>query len=197
MKTVYKHKTGYYQEFPVPDLSSGDWTAIQVNDDGTKTVYNTSTKEPRTISAYEDVPAGYTAQVPREFDYWDGSLWITDVGLRNTELKKRKLAEINHDMEVALANLRVEYPESEIMSWTKQENEARAWLRDNTRATPLIDLISSQRGLDKALLINKVIQKADQYALAVGTAVGRRQLLEDQVKAIAVGQESKLDQIKF
>lgn len=161
------------------------------------TVYSTKTKEPLKISELGPIPDGYTSQVPKEFDYWDGSLWITDMVLRNATLKKRKLAEINNDLETALAALRVEYPESEIMSWTKQETEARAWLRDNTRATPLIDLIASQRGLDKALLINKVIEKSDQYSFAVGSAIGRRQMLEDQVKLVEVGKESKLDQIKF
>lgn len=197
MKTVYKHKTGYYQEFPVPDLSSGDWTAIQVNDDGTKVVYNTTTKEPKTISAYEDDPVGYTSQVPKEFDYWDGSLWITDLQLRNTVLKQRKLTEINHAMELALASLRIEYPESEIMSWTKQESEARLYLINPNHKTPLLDLIVESRGMDKLELINKVILKAEQYAFAVGMAVGRRQMLEDQIKAIKVGEENKLAQIQF
>lgn len=174
----------------------GEWIDTVENNIGL-VVYNTTTKEQLKIIALGPIPEGYTTQVPKEFDYWDGSLWITDIALRNTVLKARKLAEINHDLEVALSALRVEYPESEIMSWVKQESEARSWLRDNTRPTPLIDLIASSRGLDKALLINKVIQKSDQYAFAVGTAIGRRQMLEDQIKAIAIGQESLLDQIKF
>lgn len=161
-------------------------------------VYDVVSKEPKVIDYLGPIPPeGYTTQVPREFDKWDGSLWITDLVLKNKTLRKRKMATINADFENAMLAVRSEYTESEIMSWAKQESEARKWLRDNTSVTPLIDLIADARGLDKSNLINKIVLKADQYAYATGVAVGRRQQLEDQVNAVAVGQESKLDQIKF
>lgn len=188
-----------------PDISKGTptWSptanswSYQENHLG-KIVYNVTTKEPKTIDYLGPIPPeGYTTQVPREFDTWDGSLWITDMVLRNKTLRKQKMSEVNAAFENAMLSVRSEYTESEIMSWAKQESEARKWLRDNTYTTPLIDLIADARGLDKLDLINKVVLKADQYAYATGVAVGRRQQLEDQVNAIAVGQESKLDQIKF
>lgn len=162
-----------------------------------RVVYNTSTKKPLDIPKWANCPVGYTTQVPKEFDYWDGSLWITDKVLRNKTLKARKMAEINHDLEMALAQLRVEYPESEIMSWTKQEGEARRWLLNNSTQTPLIDRIVEMRGVNKVELINKIILKADQYAYAVGMAIGRRQYLEDRVLAVEVGKESELEQYHF
>lgn len=161
-------------------------------------VYNVVTKEPKVVDYLGPIPPeGYTTQVPREFDYWDGQLWITDLVLRNKTLRQRKLKEVNTDFEKAMLAVRNDYTESEIMSWSKQEDEARKWLADNSVATPLLDLIASARGLDKATLLNKVVLKADQYAYATGVAVGRRQQLEDQIALIAIGQESKLDQIKF
>ena len=164
---------------------------------GNNTVYKTSDKSVLTIPKWANAPIGYTNQVPREFDSWDGNLWITDAVLRNKTLKRRKLVEINAAFEVAMLSVRVDYTESEIMSWSKQETEAKSWLLNNNHPTPLLDLIASARSLDKATLINKVILKSDQYAYATGVAVGRRQYLEDCIALIAVGQESKLDQIKF
>lgn len=199
-----ENKPAYYTLVPMtksffkPKFNGTKWVEGDTRENyiGT-TVYSISDKSALVITQLGPIPDGYTVQVPKEFDYWDGSLWITDIALRNATLKKRKLAEINHDLEVALSVLRSEYPESEIMTWNKQESEARAWMRDNTRPTPLVDLIASQRNIDKVLLINKIIEKSDQYAYAVGSAIGRRQMLEDKVKSVAVGQESKLDQIKF
>lgn len=182
-----------------------DWEAYQVwikagnkpivEDNTVHTYYNTTTKEK--IEVKGPIPEGYTDQVPREFDFWDGSLWMTDLELRNRTLKARKLQEINADCEASLSVLRTEYPDSEVISWSKQEIEARESLVNPNYPTPLVDLIAEARGMDRMELINKIIQKADQYAYAVGLSIGRRQYLEDQIKLIKIGEESKLDQIKF
>lgn len=180
---------------PIWNLSKKAWEYFE-NHIGL-TVYSTSTKLPLTITALGPIPTGYTTQVPREFDSWDGQLWITDMVLRNAALKQRKMEAINIDFETAMSSIRATYPESEVMSWSKQELEARNYLLNKEYSTPLIDLIAAARGIDKDTLVDKVILKADQYAFATGTAVGRRQQLEDQVSAIEIGQETKLDQIKF
>jgi hypothetical protein len=162
-------------------------------------VYNITTKESSTITQLGPIPDGYTTQVPREFDSWDAGshLWMTDVVLRNKTLKRRKLVEVNTAFETAMLSVRIDYTESEIMSWSKQENEAREWVLNNNYPTPLMDLIASSRNMDKIDLINKVILKADQYAYATGLAVGRRQALEDRIALVGVGEEYKLDQIHF
>lgn len=174
----------------------GEWVDDIINLIGT-VVYNTTTKEPLTIETIGPIPEGYTDQVPREFDYWDGSLWITDLVLRNTTLKARKMVEINQALENTLKSLRIDYPESEIMSWSKQENEARRWLVDNTSLTPMIDNIAEIRGIGKVDLINKIILKADQYTYAIGMSIGRRQYLEDRVLQVAIGNEPELSQYVF
>lgn len=194
---MYKAKyTGTRQE--TGEWVNGEWVDEVENHIG-EVVYNTTTKEPKTITEIGPIPAGYTNQVPKEFDYWDevNGLWETNMQLRNTTLKKRKMVEINNAFETSMLAVRNDYTESEIMSWTKQEVEARRWLKDNTYATPLCDLISEARGMPKTELINKIIIKADQYAYATGLAVGRRQACEDRVMAVQIGQEAQLDQINF
>lgn len=178
------------------EWKNGSWIDDVENNIG-KVIYNTTTKESKTITEIGPIPAGWTEMEPKEFDYWDGSLWITDLVLRNQVLKQRKINSINQKFEDAMQAVRWEYTESEIMSWYKQEGEARYWLKDNTYPTPLVDLIAEARGLEKSDLINKIITKADQYAVATGIAVGRRQACEDQIKAITVGNEAQLDQIQF
>lgn len=109
------------------------------------------------------------------------------------QLCARQLREINAACEAELAAIRAKYPESEVLSWAKQEDEARRWQawadEDEPNpaeepATPLVDMLAAERGMDKAELVGRIIAKADAYTQAVGVAVGKRQRLEDQLDAI-------------
>lgn len=93
----------------------------------------------------------------------------------------QKLQEINDACEAELGKLRETYPMSEILSWDRQEQEARSWLLDNNTPTPLIDNLAKARGIDRIELINRIIYKSDMYLIAVGNAVGKRQGLEDRI----------------
>lgn len=92
------------------------------------------------------------------------------------------LSKINTDYENAVSQLISSVPNSEISTWTKQESEARSWLVDNTVSTPLIDAICLARQVEKAYLVNKIIEKADAYATAIGALVGERQKQEKLIK---------------
>jgi len=89
------------------------------------------------------------------------------------DLREKQLAEINARCEKELQALRVTYPYSEVLTWDKQEAEARAG------GGPLIDALAAARGIDKQELIARIIAKADAYATAVGEILGRRQAEED------------------
>ena len=58
------------------------------------------------------------------------------------------------------------------------EQEARAYLLDSNASTPFIDAICLARECDKSYLVWKIIEKADAYAVAVGTLTGIRQKQE-------------------
>ena len=88
------------------------------------------------------------------------------------------LEKINQEFTSSVNNLTSSIPSSEISTWVKQESEARAWLIDNNVSTPLIDAICTSREVDKAYLVNKIIEKADAYAIAIGTLTGERQKQE-------------------
>ncbi|CAG0967117.1 hypothetical protein MTYP_01054 [Methylophilaceae bacterium] len=98
-----------------------------------------------------------------------------------------KLASINAACEAEIAAISAGYPASEVLSWPKQETEARAWTADNQAVTPLLDSLAAARGISKAELASRVIVKADLFAQLSGAIIGKRQALEDQLDAISDG----------
>lgn len=98
-----------------------------------------------------------------------------------------KLASISATCEAEIATISTGYPASEVLSWPKQEAEARAWTADNQAVTPLLDSLAAARGISKAELASRVIAKADLFAQLSGAIIGKRQGLEDQIDAISDG----------
>lgn len=101
--------------------------------------------------------------------------------LANT--KARKLAEINAACDAALAALTASYPASELLTFDKQEAEARALLADPEASTPFLTPLAAARGLETEELARKVIAKADAFTTASGHVIGLRQKDEDRLKA--------------
>ena len=99
------------------------------------------------------------------------------------EVKAAKLSEINAACDAEIEAIKATYPDTEVMSWDKQEREARALLANATATTPLIDSIASARGLGRVELANRIIAHADQFAVATGAYLGKRQKLKDEINA--------------
>jgi len=102
---------------------------------------------------------------------------------KDTAQTKRALVQINDVFESSVNALSDGVPDNERLSWDKQEAEARAFVAASTAATPLIDNLALARGIDKAYLVSKIIEKADLSSVAVGTLVGERQKKEDELLA--------------
>ena len=100
---------------------------------------------------------------------------------RLKSLKSRKLTEINDAYQQAIATLTPTYPDDERLTFDKQEQEARAWLADNSTPTPFVDALAAGRQMDKAELVSRIIAKADAFALASGSLTGQRQRYEDML----------------
>lgn len=98
--------------------------------------------------------------------------------------RQDKLAEINAKCEELMAQVRAKYPDSEIMSWPKQEQEARAYAAATNSDCPLLANLAHSRGIDIDILANRIILKADEYAIVSGSIIGTRQRLEDQLNAL-------------
>jgi hypothetical protein len=99
------------------------------------------------------------------------------------QLIAEQLSIINRDSENAIKTITQTYPASEVLSWPKQEQEARAYLA-GPAATPLIDALAEARNVDKEYLVEKIIEKSNQFAVISGSLIGKRQKLEDQLNSL-------------
>jgi len=66
------------------------------------------------------------------------------------------------------------YTQAEIDTFPVQEQEAKAYVADNTSPTPMIDAIISESGEDKDELVNRIITKSNAFRTAVGKALGKK-----------------------
>lgn len=112
-----------------------------------------------------------------------GRLEFRDTIYNTLDLAKRsKLNEINLKADEALSKVTSIYPVMEIVSWYKQEIEAMQYRKDPTYPTPMIDAIALFRGIDKEVLVDRIIEKAQLFARISGATFGRRQGLEDTLQ---------------
>ena len=59
---------------------------VYVKDLRGQVIWNTTTREPLTVTNTAPVPDGYTLKIPGQFDEWDGSAWV-----KNTEAERAYL----------------------------------------------------------------------------------------------------------
>lgn len=103
--------------------------------------------------------------------------------------KTAKLYEINAAYEAATSSIVETYPKTELLTFDKQEAEARSYNDDPTATTPLVDALAAGRTMDKAELVRRIIAKADAFSVAVGYYTGQRQKYEDMVKAAETAED--------
>ncbi|HHF5978639.1 TPA: hypothetical protein ACPPKW_001706 [Haemophilus influenzae] len=81
------------------------------------------------------------------------------------------------------------YPQTEIESFYRQEKEALAWQADHNTPTPMLSQIAQNRGVPFEILVEKVIEKSAQFAVAIGIIIGQRQAFEDRLLALKTPEE--------
>lgn len=131
------------------------------------------------------VSAGFAANAVEESAVTQAeyeSLLAASVPLADVIAAKQR--EINAACEAEIAAIRAGYPDSEVLSWPKQEQEARAFTANANAATPLLDALATARGITKAELAARIIVKADLFAGISGGIIGKRQALEDALNAL-------------
>lgn len=129
--------------------------------------------------------------------------WVEIPPLALADLAAQATQRINAGYTNALSAILNQYPDAETLSFDKQEREARAWaewqaIGGTEPATPYVDAMLVERPIGKAELIARIIDKADQFTIAHGQATGRRQALEDDVKAaLTAGARATLETIDW
>lgn len=98
-----------------------------------------------------------------------------------TPAKLEAKARLTEQAEKSLSAIYNQYPGFERQTWADQESEARNWVNDNAVATPTVSALALQRGVDKEILMAKIIANADAWRQLAATYAGERQRLEDLI----------------
>lgn len=104
-------------------------------------------------------------------------------------LRPRFAAANNAKYEAAISSLTSDYPASEIATWERQRAEAVAWDADPTAATPWIDMAAMARGLDRDTYLARTSSKVTAFAAVSAYLTGRRQGIDDQIRAAATAEQ--------
>lgn len=136
----------------------------------------------------------YSGKAPSEYHIFDAkskSFKVSDE--KKAEFFKRKkeaLLNTLADKADAIKNgLLAGYPQTEIESFYRQEKEALAWRADNNADTPMLKQVARVRGVPFDVLVEKVVEKASQFAVAIGLIIGKRQAFEDRLLALKTMEE--------
>lgn len=133
-----------------------------------------------------------TPERPTPNHEWDGNDWVIPkekqdaIFLKGKETLLNRLANKADEIKTSLL---VGYPQTEIESFYRQEKEALAWKADNKVDTPMLKQIARVRGVPFEVLVEKVIGKASQFAVAIGVIIGQRQAFEDRLLALKTQKE--------
>ena len=130
----------------------------------------------------------YSGKAPSEYHVFDFESKTFKVSEdKKAEFFKSKkeslLSTLSDKADKIKDGLLVGYPQTEIDSFYRQEKEALAWQANNKADTPMLKQIARIRNIPFDVLAQKVIEKSEQLALAVGVIIGQRQAFEDRLLA--------------
>lgn len=112
------------------------------------------------------------------------------------EVKLAKLASINKSFELEQSVVDAQFPEREQASWCEQAREAREYTIDPTTEITLLNSIAAGRGIPVDLLVGKILDKSKKYSSLLGSAIGKRQALEDIINNVSTLPEDAEASIK-
>ena len=104
------------------------------------------------------------------------------VNRKLTEAKARKLEALNASYESFVSQL-TNLPQTEILTWSEQEAEARAYTASKQESdAPMLSSLSKARNIPLSMLCAKVLEKAEAYRSFIAYAIGKRQAYEDAIE---------------
>lgn len=99
------------------------------------------------------------------------------------QAKAEKLQSVNGTCDSLMKELVATYPDMEVSTFYKQEEEARAIVSGVEPGTNMLASIAAARGVDMKVLAERVIAHAEAFAIASGNIMGQRQKMEDVIYA--------------
>ncbi|MFC2558910.1 MAG: hypothetical protein ACFNVU_05050 [Haemophilus seminalis] len=186
----YDKKTNGFYIDGIHEIPNG---SIELTDETYRTLLNGQSSGKQIIANKQGVPVLIEPQPSDAHE-------LNIETLQWTISKEKQLAIFNKEKETLLnrladkadeikTNLLVGYPQTEIESFYRQEKEALAWQADNKVDTPMLKQIARVRGIHFEILVEKVIEKASQFAVAIGVIIGQRQAFEDRLLATKTPEE--------
>lgn len=90
---------------------------------------------------------------------------------------KFQIEQLEKNLAKTISQINQGASQNEMLTWTKQEQEARALLDDETAKTPLIDGLIVSRGLEETReeLAQKIVGAADFTAIQIAKHLGEHQ----------------------
>jgi adenylate kinase family enzyme len=82
-----------------------------------------------------------------------------------------------------MKNLTVDASDLEVATWEEQKREALLYQSDNTASTPLIDILATGRGIDREVLVTKILVNVEAYKVKLANLLVEQQQLEQRVKS--------------
>lgn len=109
--------------------------------------------------------------------------FLESVSGKLAEAKANKLEALNASYE-GFVNQLTNSPQTEILTWSEQEAEARAYTASKQESdAPMLSSLSKARNIPLSMLCAKVIEKAEAYRSFIAYAIGKRQAYEDAIES--------------
>ena len=78
-------------------------------------------------------------------------------------------------IQAEIKNIVKDYPQFERDTFAIQETEANAYVKDKESSTPFIDNLCLNRGIDKGIMVAKILANAEALKLATAPIIGQYQ----------------------
>lgn len=98
--------------------------------------------------------------------------------------KEAKRAEIWGTGDAILAQIKANFTQAEIESWSKQEQGAKDIQAGNTttEAAQFVAAIARRRGIEVSVLVAKILANVKSYGALSAAVIGEQQRLDDLIK---------------
>ena len=129
---------------------------------------------------YEQYPEVTAKKVPTDMNEVRGTMTIKEHVLVFMKAFAKEIIEEEYQSRFLAMR---DTCELESASWEIQKHEAREWLTNaglNGSVTPFLDYLATERGEDKTVLSNKILQKAEAYQDKLSTMLVSMQKLKKQ-----------------
>ncbi|EFX90480.1 hypothetical protein HMPREF0027_2465 [Actinobacillus ureae ATCC 25976] len=130
----------------------------------------------------------FTTISPPTADHeWQNNEWVLPKVVYLAQLAEAKsylLHQLTDKADRFKAQILVGYSQAEIDSFYRQEREAREWKVNNQAKTPMLSQIVESRPEipSLAVLVEKIIEKADTFSAVMGGIIGKKQAIETQIE---------------